>query len=729
MKYKIVRQPDEMNCGVASIAMICAYYGISNMSLAVIREFAQTDKDGNSMYSLKVAAEKLNFDVEAYEATKEDLINEDIVVPIIVHTVVDGLYQHYMVVFEINKDNVVVGDPAVGQVTMKWKDFEKIWTGEILILRPTEHFEENKKYKRNNKIIFELIFKHKKHLIELFVVSAIISAISVLTAKFYSYVVDFIIPNNDVTLLFQLLLVTMGIYIFTVAINWVKLKITIKFNRKLDKELIVNIYNRITNLPMSFFSSRTSGDLSARFEDGDSIRTIITDFTLNFVIDLVYAIVAIITICLYHSWQIAVITIFMIGVILILENFFKDKMVEQTRKIVKSDTEIHSFANATFIGSETIKSYNSEDLIENTMNQKYKKYQDVLYKNQQLSQIQDDLVSTIMQITSLFMLAILAVLVIKQKITMGELMYIYTLIDYIIEPIDYLINIQDNIYEVTAALERLDDVFRTTTEKETNMNKVNIVEKIENIEFKNVSFQYGLRDLILEDISFIIKKGESIGIIGESGSGKTTIIKLLLKFYNPTSGNILINGVDFEKLTTSSLRRRIAYVSQNDFWFKDSLFNNLTIGNRNATLEELDKVLKIVQMKDYVEKQRHGLDGMIEEGATDLSTGQRQRFSIAKALITNPDVLILDESTSNLDAKTEELIVNSLAHETDKIKIVVAHRLNTLAKCDKIISIRDGKIVEFGSPNELLKKKGMFYELWNVQKEVVNSALEVKNSS
>ncbi len=721
MKYKIVKQPDEMNCGVACLSMICAYYGISNISLAVIREFAKTDREGNSMFSLKMAAEKLYLKSSAYKADEDDIIHKEIPLPAIVHTIVDGLYEHYMVLFEVKKNSVVLGDPATGQINMKREDFVKIWTGEVMTFEPTENFKENQKYKKNYKIIFSLIFKYKKSLIQLIAISAMISMVGMVTARFYSYLVDHVIPSSNLELLCKLLLTTIGIYIFTVVINWIKLKLTIRLNKQLDKELILNIYNRITNLPMSFFSSRTSGDLASRFEDGNSIRSMVIDFTLEFIIDFVYAVVAIITICISHSWQIALLTLIMTEVVLFTQYVFKNKMIEQTTKEMKANTDIYSFANATFLGSETIKNYNSESAIENKMLQKYKKFQDISYKNIKLVQIQDTLVSSVIQVTNLFMLAILGMLVMEGVISVGDLMFLYTLIDYISAPIDYLADMQDEIYETTASLDRLDDVFRTTTEKEVNKNRQNINGKIQSIEFENVQFQYGFRSPILKDISFKVNMGESIGIIGPSGSGKTTLVKLILNFYEATEGKIYINGEDINTITTSSLRQKIAYVSQNDFWFQDTIFHNLTMGNSKISANQIDDVLEMVHMREYVENKPLGLNTVIEEGATNLSTGQKQRLSLAKALLTNPDVLVLDESTSNLDAKTEEFIINSLAHERDKIKIVIAHRLNTLAKCDKIISIKDGSIVEAGTPQELIRNKGMFYELWNTQNQVVNT--------
>lgn len=718
MKYKIVKQPDEMNCGVACLSMICAYYGMTNMSLAVIRNFAQTDRDGNSIYSLRIAAEKLHLDSEAYEAEKEDLINHELQLPAIVHTFVDGLYLHYMVLFEANKKNVVLGDPGVGQITMKWDEFLNIWTGKVIELKPNENFSENKKYKKNYKFVTDMILKYKSILIKLLIITAILSAISMYTAKFYSKLIDNIIPASNLRMLVQLIMITIGIYLFTISINWVKLLLTIKLNKELDRELIINIYNRITNSPMSFFATRTSGDLSTRFEDGNTIREIITDFTLDFVIDFVYALVAIVIIWIHRSWQIIVLMLVMLELIVIIQQIFKYKMTEQTKKAIKADTEVHSYANSTFLGSETIKSYNSEKLVERNMSNKYSDYQNVIYKSQKYAQIQDDMSSIIMQVFNIFMLAVLGILVMQGDITAGDLMYLYILIDYISKPVDYLIDIQDNLYEVDAALERLEDVFRTSTEEEMNKNKNNLNEKIEKIEFKNVVFQYGLRDPVIKDISFSIEAGQSIGIIGTSGSGKTTLIKLILKFYEITDGAILINGKDINTLTSSSLRKKIAYVMQNDFWFQDTIFNNLTIGNEHASEEDVYKVLELVNMKEFIDEKESGLNSMIEEGGTNLSTGQKQRLSIAKSLITNPDVLVLDESTSNLDAKTEELIVNNLSHEKDKIKIVIAHRLNTLARCDKIISIEDGVITEFGTPYELLNSDGMFYKLWKAQSNI-----------
>ncbi len=718
MKYKIVLQPDETNCGVACLSMICAYYGIKNMSLSIIRNFAQTDREGNSIYSITKAAEKLNMKSKAYACTKEDLLSDRVKYPMIVHTLVQGLYNHYQVLFEANEKRVTLGDPANGLVTLTWNEFDKIWTKKIIMFWPTENFHENVKYKRSNKMLFSLIWKFKKELIITTIITAVISGISAISAYFYAYLMDTIIPDYNLSLLIKAIFVVCGIFLITAQLNLFKQKFSISFNKKLDKELIIKIYDRITNLPMSYFSMRTTGDIASRYQDGDALRSIITGFSLDFLTDFAYAIWALVLL-LTTNWQMCVIAIVIEELTLIIQYFFKKKMELQSKELMQAGSDVDSFVTSSFSASETVKNYNSEKLMEEGMEHRYKKYQEKNYDNLMLSEVQSNLVSTINNVGNIFMLGILGLFVMNGNITAGDLVKVYSFFGYIFAPINYLMSIQDEMYSVNAVLERLDDVFRTETEAEMDKKKKNLEGNIKSIEFDNVCFQYGMRQEILHNVSFKVEEGESIGIIGTSGCGKTTLIKLILAFYPINSGVIKMNGVDISKCTSSSIRRRIAYVSQNDFWFKDTIFNNLTIGNRDATVQELDKVCEMVKMTDYIQKAPYGYNSKIEEGGGNLSSGEKQRFSIAKALITNPDVLILDESTSNLDANTEEFVVEELGKEKNKIKIIIAHRLNTLMQCDKIIAMEKGNIVEAGTPQELLKEDGVFRKLWDIQTKAI----------
>lgn len=597
---------------------------------------------------------------------------------------------------------------------MSWKDFDKIWTKRIITLSPTENFEETKKYKRNYKTIINLILQFKKELIIMAIFTAVISGVSAITTQFYSYLIDNIVPNNNLELLVKSILVVCGVFLLTVQLNLMKQKFSIKFNKALDKELIIKIYNRITNLPMSFFSSRTSGDINARYQDGDQLRSVVTRFSLDFIADFGYALWALVLL-LTTNWQMCVIALVMEELMILVQIIYKKKLEQQTREVMQTSTELDSFVIASFSASETVKNYNSEKLMEQGMQKRFEKYQEKKYSNEMSSEVESNLVSTINNIGNIFMLGILGLFTMNGNITVGELVKCYMYVSYLFGPISYIMGIKEELNQTTATLERLDDVFQTTTEEERDKKKKNLPSKIEQIKFEEVSFRYGMRDNVLKNMSFEVNSGESIGIIGTSGCGKTTLIKLILGFYPVTEGILKINGEDINQYTSSSIRKKVAYVSQNDFWFQDTIYNNLTIGNKEANIEDINKVCEIVRMSDFMKKCPYGYNTIIEEGASNLSSGERQRLSIAKALLTNPDVLILDESTSNLDAETEEFVIERLRGEKDKIKIIIAHRLNTLRHCNKIIAIEDGVVVEAGTPQELIEQKGMFYRFWTSQ--------------
>lgn len=601
---------------------------------------------------------------------------------------------------------------------MLWEEFEKIWTNKAIVLTPTENFMENKKYKRNYKFLINLIVKYKKQLIVMAIMTGIISGISMISTWFYSFLIDSILPENKIQIMFLAIGGIVGIFLLTVELNVMKEKFSIKLNKSLDKELILNIYNRITNLPMTFYAMRTTGDIQARYSDGDSLRSTITGVSIDIIMDIGYAIWSLILV-LGISWQMFVIAVVMEELMYLAQKYYQKRIENQMKEEMKKATDVESFVMASFDANETIKNFNSEHLIEKRMQERYKLYQDVKYKNEVDIQMQSEVVGAIGNIGSIFMLGILGILVMDGSITVGQLVTAYMYVNYIFTPMTKLTGMRDEFAQISATLERLDDVFRTSTEEEEDKKKKTFNEDIQEIEFKDVVFQYGLRKPTLKGINFKIKKGESIGIIGESGCGKTTLIKLIMGFFKINSGEILINGKNINQFTKSSIRKKMAYVSQNDYWFKDTIFNNLTIGREQATVKELDRVCKMVKMDDYIQKAPYGYNSLIEEGGINLSSGQKQRFSIAKALIIEPEVLILDESTANLDASTEEYVVQQLQREGNKLKIIVAHRLNTLIHCNKIISMKDGIIVEAGSPQELLKQDGMFKELWTIQNKVV----------
>lgn len=529
MKYKTILQADEKSCGVTCLAMICEYYGIKNISMAIIRSFAQTDQNGNNIASLKIAAEKLHMEAKALAATKQAMLSQSVNYPMIVHTLVDGLYPHYMVAFEANDKRIIIGDPAVGLIEMTWEEFEEIWTKKIILLKPTESFSENKKYKRNYKVIINLFKKFKFDIIKIMAFTTITSLSAAAITYFYSYLIDNILPENNIQMLVKMILAFVAIIFITFELKIIQQKITIKFNKKLDKELILKMYNRIVNLPMSYFSSRTTGDIMTRYSAADGLRDFLTEFTLDIIMDFGYAIWALILL-LTTNWQMCIIAIVMQELLLIVQHIYNKKIKEINRKIVHSSAEVESFATQTFSATETIKSYVSESEMEKEMDKRYKEFQKDSYANQKAITMQSGFSETIQNIGTISILAVLGIFVMSGSISVGELIKCYMYYSYIFTPIDTLMGMKEQVVEMSMILERLDDVLAVETEEELDKKKKPLKENIETIKFDHVSFKYGFRPNTLNDIDLEINKGDSVGIIGGSGCRKNYFNKTYIRF-------------------------------------------------------------------------------------------------------------------------------------------------------------------------------------------------------
>ena len=312
-----------------------------------------------------------------------------------------------------------------------------------------------------------------------------------------------------------------------------------------------------------------------------------------------------------------------------------------------------------------------------------------------------------------------AVQVIKGNMTIGELITYHALLAYFLNPIENLIGIQPTMQSALVAGERLNEIFDLEIEKnEKEHKKVSPTQFTGEIQCSNLTFRYGTRKNVLEDISFRIQSGSQVAFVGESGSGKTTISKLLMGYYESQQGDIYYDAYHIQEINRTALRERIAYVSQESFFFSASIYENLCFGlTRTVTLEEIIRVCKQAAIHDMISELPLRYETMLEENASNLSGGQRQRLAIARALLKKPDILILDEATSHLDSTTEKEITDMLKElgKQGVTIIMIAHRLSTIQYANQIFVMEKGKIVEQGSHEELLFLKNEYYRLWKNQ--------------
>ena len=398
----------------------------------------------------------------------------------------------------------------------------------------------------------------------------------------------------------------------------------------------------------------------------------------------------------------------------------------KNRKQMEDNAQLTSYMVESLNGIQTVKAYNAERKANRETEIKFVRLLRSFFDLTWVSNLQSSLKTFVELVGGIIILWVGGVSVINGEMTIGALITFNSLLAYFLDPVKNLINLQPQMQTAVVAADRLGEILDLEAEKtEVEYRKLTPTSLAGDIEIKNLNFRYGTRKLVLEDINLKIEKGQKIAFVGESGSGKTTLSKLLLHLYAPESGDILINGNNIEDIQLECLRERIAYIPQETFLFSGSIFENLTLGLDDATMDDIIEASKMAQAHDFINELPLRYETRLEENGTNLSGGQRQRLAIARAMLKKPDILILDEATSNLDAITERALDRTI-HEfaKDMTTIFIAHRLSTIKNCDRIYVMDKGRIVEQGTHRELIELGGRYAYLVKQQSLEENTVME-----
>ena len=713
IRFKCILQNDETDCGPACLAAIFGKYGLK-VSIAKIRDIAGTDRQGTSAYGLVKVIEHYGFQQKVVKADKESLTSK-LPIPAIAHVVIDDSLLHYVVITKVKGDTVVVSDPAKGIVKYKKEDFLKIWTKILILIAPTNNSQKGNKKQSTLISFFRLLISQKWLLLRIFILSMILTSIGIITSFYYQVLMDDIVPSSSLEMLNYVSIITLCLFFVQIGLNFLRGFLIVKLEQNIDIPIMLGYYNHALILPMKFYSMRDTGEIISRFNDASSIRDIVSEASLTIMMDTIMAVVG--AVVLFNSnrllFLISVVMLFLYGIIVFVYNKPIKKI---NRKIMEMNSKVTSQFVETINGIETIKAFNQEDNEKEKTDKLYKKFLKKVFNGGVLSLSQQTITMFVAVVGELVILWVGVAYVIKGELTLGELITFNALLGYFIEPIKNLINLQPSIQTAVVAADRLGEILDITPEYNYEHEQLNDKIKFDKISISNLDFRYGTRELVLKDINLEINHGEKIAFVGESGSGKTTLAKLLVRLYEQEKGNIKLDSVDIRDFPISQIRNNFSYISQNAFLFSGTIKENLLFGNSDASDNDILRVCKICELEEYINSLPLKYNTRIEENGKNLSGGQKQRLAIARALLKNPKILIMDEATSNLDYITEKTIENTInKFSKNMTTIIIAHRLSTIKDCDKIFVFKDGQIVETGNHRDLLKQRGYYYQLWNGQ--------------
>lgn len=711
-KSSKIKQRDITDCGAACLASIAAHYQLQ-MPVSRIRQYAGTDKRGTNVLGLIEAAEKLGFQAKGAKGTLDSL--SKIPLPAIAHVILKNGLHHFVVVYKVTKRDITFMDPADGQYHKKnISEFEKVWSGVIVLILPDDSFTKGNEITSNTKRFWQLIMPHKGIMIQALIGAVVYTILGLSTSIYMQKLIDFVLPDGNIRLLNLLSIGMIVILVFQVFIGTIKTLLGLQTGQQIDARLILGYYKHLLKLPQRFFDTMRVGEITSRINDAVKIRMFINDVALSMIVNVLIVGFSIALMFLYY-WKLAVIMLCIVPIYILIYWISNRINKKWLRTLMENSAELETQLVESISTASTIKRFGIEEYANTKTENKFYTLLNTLYK----SGIKGLYLGTSADFaTRLFTILILwagAYFVINRELTPGELLSFYALIGYFTGPASSLIGANKSIQDALIAADRLFEIIDLEIES-SDLNKVELTpELIDDIHFNNVHFRYGTRAMVFEDLNLTIKKGSSTGIIGESGSGKSTLLSLLQNLYPLKEGNITIGGLDLQHISNKSLRKAVSVVPQQIDLFAGTVIENITIGDYEPEMQRILELSKMLGISDFIEQLPSGYNSLLGEQGVNLSGGQRQRIAIARALYRNPEILILDEATSNLDQLSESKVQATLEwfKSQGKTIILIAHRLNTIKNCDEILVLKEGKLVEKGTHNILSNNtESYYYTFW-----------------
>lgn len=728
MNFKKIffKQESSMDCGLACLKMICRYYG-KEINIERIRGLVDFDIQGISLNGIFNAAKSLELSPIPTQLSLDEILIYLSEGPIITH----WKGNHFVVVFYASKKSLIIGDPEYGIKKISHAEFKKNTHKKesnkayVILFQPTDAFkiiEEDKPNKLNSlKYIISIFRKNLYYVITIFLGMLVILFLQFTQPFFSKLVVDLGISSKSIDYLKYLLIGQLIIIFSSTCISILKSWLSLLFSNKVNYSLISEFIKKLISLPITFFETRKTGEILQRVIDHNRVESFITRTSFNMIFS-VGSIIVYSSILAYYNAMFFLLFLLSTLIYLSWTGFFlkRRKYIDYERFHISS--EVQNNMLHIINGIRDIKISNTEAEFFESWSKKQKDLIKNNFSSFKLNQIQETGANMIFQVFNILMTFISASLVIKGQITLGEMISIQFIIGQVSAPIFQFVNGILIAQDAKISFNRLNQIISLKHETEFAINKDRkISEKIyaSSLRFENVSFSYirNSTKFSIKNLSLSIPKGKITAIVGVSGSGKTTILKLLLGYYDNYEGKISVENRNLKEINIRSLRNSCGVVLQESYIFNTSIEENIAL-TKEIDYKLLKMAIDLSCLNEFVNDLPGGLQTKIGNEGKGLSQGQRQRILIARAIYKQPNFVLFDEATNSLDAETESNIVSNLKDFfVNRTTIIIAHRFSTIQYCDNIIVMRDGTVVEQGTPRELMEKKNEYYNL--IQKQLM----------
>lgn len=707
IKRTFVRQHGQSDCGISCLASILKFHG-GFATLDYLRQISGTTKFGTSMIGLKEASESVGFQAKGLEATSVDNLKE-LAQPAILHVLLHGKFQHYVVYYGFKGEDIIIGDPQSGIETWSKSKLDDMWQSKALIkLTPTDQIEKRRHQEKSLRWFLTILKEDLNILSSSLFLGILIALFSISTAIFSQQLIDTILPGKNLfKLILGLSLFALILFIKT-GLGYVKGLFLITQGREFNKRLINQFYNALLFLPKQFFDSKKTGELVSRMNDTNRIQTVIGNMVGNILVELFLTIVSVIAIFIYNS-ELGFIVLTFIPFSALFLFFFTKSITSNQKEVMVLQAANESNYIDSITGISEIKSLNKQSFFSEVTSIIYENFQNRIL---QLGKIKIrfglflELVSILITVISI---GYASLLIFHDKLKIGELVAVISLVGTIVPALTRTAGFYVQVQEAKVAFDRMKEF--TSLQPENNNGKSDNLSFGESLIIENLSFNYPGNPALLQNISLSINPQNLTVLLGESGSGKSTLIQLIQRFYLPQSGKIYYGDCNILDIELYAYRGKLGVVSQHTKLFNNFLLFNIALSDDPNELENAKSWCEENGFGNYFKNFPRGYMTLLGEEGINISGGQRQLVAFARVLYHNPSLLIVDEGTSAMDKNTENFILELLHIKKKELAILmVTHKIKSALRADVVYILEKGSIVQNGHPRELIKSDNFFSE-------------------